>query len=79
MKYRCPCCNYKTLVHNDPLYHDICPVCYWESDPIQNIDEEYAGGANEISLKEAKFNYITFNAIEKNFIPFIRPPKPEEM
>jgi hypothetical protein len=34
--------------------HDICGVCKWEDDPIQNNDPDYSGGANHISLNEAK-------------------------
>jgi hypothetical protein len=40
-----------------PLYlkfFDTCDVCGWEDDPIQNDDPNYDGGANHISLNEAK-------------------------
>jgi hypothetical protein len=34
--------------------HDICGICKWEDDPVQNNDPDYSGGANHISLNEAK-------------------------
>lgn len=74
MKYNCPCCGYKTMEHKEAEYHDICPVCYWENDPVQNENEEYTGGSNEISLKKAKENYSSFGAISESAITFVRPP-----
>jgi hypothetical protein len=47
----CACCGEKTLEHT---MHDICPVCGWEDDSAQNNDPDYDGGANYISLNEAK-------------------------
>ncbi|WP_350339842.1 CPCC family cysteine-rich protein [Pararhizobium gei] len=34
--------------------YEICDVCNWEDDPVQSADVSYAGGANEISLIEAR-------------------------
>jgi hypothetical protein len=31
---------------------EICPLCGWEDDDIQNDDPDYAGGANELSLNQ---------------------------
>ncbi|MHC6202330.1 CPCC family cysteine-rich protein [Breznakiellaceae bacterium SP9] len=47
----CTCCGEKTLVHK---MHDICPICGWEDDSVQNNDLDYDGGANYISLNAAK-------------------------
>lgn len=33
--YLCPCCNNYTMEHKEAEYHDICPICFWENDPIQ--------------------------------------------
>jgi hypothetical protein len=38
----------------DLKFFDICKVCGWQDDPIQNDDPDYDGGANYISLNEAK-------------------------
>ncbi len=78
MKYRCPCCDCKTLVYDEPLYHEICPVCYWENDPIQNNDKDYSGGANGISLIEAKKNYETIGAVSSSMIKYVRRPFDDE-
>ena len=77
-KYKCPCCGYYTLEHEEPLYHDICPVCYWESDPIQNIDVDFFGGANRFSLNEAKIAYEKWGAVSKDFIKYVRKPYLDE-
>lgn len=43
----CPVCG-KSEVEE----WDICEICFWQSDPIQNADPDYAGGANDESLNE---------------------------
>jgi hypothetical protein len=48
----CPVCG-KTVFDEEGDY-DICTVCGWENDPVQTRDADYAGGANRISLNEAR-------------------------
>lgn len=51
-KYHCPCCNHITL---DSLgEYLICDICGWEDDPIQADDIYFQGGANYMSLNEAR-------------------------
>lgn len=49
---KCVCCG-ETFVG---LY-DICEVCGWQDDLVQNKNPDYKGGANEMSLNEAKQAY----------------------
>ena len=74
--FACPCCDYLTI--QDVRRHEICPVCYWEDDPIQFEDRAYMGGANEVSLQEAKINYRKYGASMKEYVRFVRQPKQEE-
>ncbi|MGP9078378.1 CPCC family cysteine-rich protein [Yersinia pseudotuberculosis] len=53
--YPCPCCGEK--VFEALGEHDICPNCDWEDDPIQSKEPDYVGGANKMSLNEAKEAY----------------------
>ncbi len=78
MKHRCPCCGYNTMQHQEAEYHDICPVCFWENDPLQNVDSTYSGGANEVSLCEAKKNFVLLGAISKDMIKYTREPFDDE-
>jgi len=34
--------------------YEICPRCGWEDDPVQSADSSYVGGANAVSLDEAR-------------------------
>ena len=59
MKYKpfdgafpCPCCSNLTIC--EPGSYEICRICGWEDDPVQSDDPSYAGGANKISLDEAR-------------------------
>ncbi len=50
--YECPVCGNKTL---DALRdHEICTVCNWEDDLVQFIKPDFKGGANKMSLNEAR-------------------------
>ena len=36
---------------------EVCPVCGWENDMIQEMEPDLKGGANEMSLNEARIAY----------------------
>ena len=61
-----------------PGSFDICPVCRWEDDDLQSDDRSYAGGANRISLNEAKENYAAYGARSREAVAHARPPLPSE-
>ncbi len=77
MQSLCPCCGCRSLQAPPGLY-EICPVCFWEDDPRQRENPAYAGGANGLSLVEARENYARFGACEERLLPLVRPPLPEE-
>lgn len=52
-KYMCPCCNSSEF--SDKYSYEICNICGWQNDPVQNKDPDFSGGANERSLNECKF------------------------
>ena len=52
VKFACPCCGRKRIEKLGD--YEICDVCGWEDDPTQAKDPDFAGGANEMSLKEAR-------------------------
>jgi hypothetical protein len=76
-KYTCPCCGYKTIEREDTFY-DLCPVCFWETDPYQLANPTYQGGANRPSLVEAQQHFILFGACEKHVFPYVRMPLADE-
>ena len=53
---KCACCG--EIVEK----YDVCDNCGWQDDNIQNNNPDFVGGANMISLKEAKENYLKSNA-----------------
>ncbi len=57
----CPICRHHTFeVLGD---WGTCPVCGWNSDPVQEAMHDDPTGANSISLNEARHNYQTTGAI----------------
>lgn len=77
-RYPCPCCSYKTLADEPDGTYDICPVCFWEDDPVQLNDPDYRGGANIPSLKQAQKNFMEFGACEERLKSRVRSFHPEE-
>jgi hypothetical protein len=78
-KYKCPCCEYLTLDEPPIDSYEICPVCYWEIDPLQINRPDYEGGANVVSLNQAKANYKKFGACDKRVLKYVRPPNRTEI
>lgn len=59
---KCPVCGkYEFEREGD---YDICPVCGWENDGIQNSSPDMSGGANHMSLNEAREAYSKGKQIE---------------
>ncbi|BCN29554.1 CPCC family cysteine-rich protein [Anaeromicropila herbilytica] len=79
MKYRCPCCGYYTFDEKPNGSYDICEVCFWEDDPIQFDDETYEGGANHVSLLQAKCNFVEYGACERTMLSYVRKPNKDEL
>jgi hypothetical protein len=77
-KRPCPCCGHLTLEF-DPGDYEICPVCYWEDDPVQSNDPDFKPGANKVSLNEARANYRAVGVSELEYKDNVRPPRPEEI
>lgn len=52
----CPCCGQHVFAEKNA--YEICPVCGWEDDKVQRRDPDYAGGANKLSLNQAKAAFL---------------------
>lgn len=79
-KYKCPCCGYFTFENKPNSTYDICPVCFWEDDPVAYQEpNKDVGGANGVSLEQAKINYKEFGACSKDMIIYVRKPEKNEL
>lgn len=77
-KQRCSCCGYYTLTGVKSAYDwDICPVCFWENDTIENDPEGYSR-ANHMTLAEGKENYQKLGICRPVNGSFVRLPTPDE-
>lgn len=54
-KRKCPVCE---NIMDDEYPYEICPVCYWEADPYQEEFPNEDGGANKISLNQARRGWL---------------------
>lgn len=60
----CACCK-EGMVED---IHDICLVCGWEDDEVQNDNEEFSGGANKDSLSEHRVKFQELRKQKKNYM-----------
>ena len=58
----CKCCGNNTLDMESKF--DICSVCGWQRDCVQEDNPNYEGGANKMSLNQAKQAYREGKKIE---------------
>jgi hypothetical protein len=52
----CACCGFPTLPTGSIF--EICPLCGWQDDGVQNDDPNYWGGANELSLNDYRNQWL---------------------
>ena|SRR5579883_27559 len=73
----CQCCGLLTL----PSFssYDVCPVCFWQDDPVQNDDCSYGGGTNGISLHQARQNWVDIGAAQRQYLDSVRPPEATDL
>jgi hypothetical protein len=74
----CPCCGFFTL-ESASGHWEVCEVCFWDDDPVQLAKPGYEGGANTVSLNDARENFRKFGASEPRFKDNVRPPRPKEI
>ena len=60
---KCLCCGEGIIKES----HDICLVCGWEDDEVQNDSPDFRGGANKESLNEHKAEFIARRQKNKNY------------
>jgi Cysteine-rich CPCC len=78
-RYACPCCDFLTLTEPPTGTFAICPVCRWEDDNIQFENIDYEGGANGVSLRQARKNFRQYAASDLRSLDRTRAPRPEEL
>lgn len=50
LKNSCPACGYLTLPERDGF--DICPICFWEDDGLDDSEASESSGPNHTTLTE---------------------------
>lgn len=76
--YPCPCCGFLTLAQEPPGTYAVCPVCWWEDDDALFRDPSYSGGANAVSLRQARSNFSATGASDERFLSLVRRPTADE-
>ena len=66
---KCPVCGLTTFAYSNDF--DICPVCGWENDGVQLLKPDFEGGANTISLNQARKHWQALLRIAKKVNPNI--------
>ena len=64
---KCPCCG-KGIIKE---WFDVCDICGWEHDNIQYSNPNFKGGANKMSLNQAREAYKKGEKIYKKHLDLI--------
>lgn len=69
----CPVCQtYAFSKDTFPGSYDICNTCRWEDDDVQFKDPDFEGGANDVSLNEARRNFQKYGISDPSKISIPR-------
>ncbi|MFB6179922.1 MAG: CPCC family cysteine-rich protein [Halorientalis sp.] len=75
----CPVCGYRTLPsHPHQVRYEICPICYWEDDLVQQSKPKSPAGANKIPLQQARENFRKYGAVERRLVEYTREPTDDD-
>lgn len=61
-KHVCPVC--RKYYFSGKGSYEICEECGWEDDPVQDEIHNYEGGANQLSVNEARLEYVMLSSGE---------------
>ena len=84
-KHKCPVCGLYEFEEINS--YDVCEICGWEDDDLQEKRPDYEGGANRMSLNEAREAYknglqiwkiLKLQRFERNFKALFLCQKGEE-
>lgn len=79
-KYPCPCCGYLTYQASpDKDWGYICPVCFWENDKFLDLDTGISDANHNLTLQQARDNFISTGACEATMLKYVRKPEPDEI
>ena len=78
-RYPCLCCGYLTLGSDATGSFDICPICALGDDNVQAKDPDFPGGANKMSLNQARANFAKYGVKSPEAVQRTRQPLPREI
>jgi hypothetical protein len=78
VRWPCVCCGSFTLTEPTGASDDICPVCFWQDDAVDNRGTDVLG-PNRVRLSVARANYERFGAQEERWLAKVRPPRSDEL
>ncbi len=79
LNYKCPCCGYYTFEHPPIGKFENCPVCCWLDDTQCLHDLDYVSAGLELSLRQARRNFLTMRACKEEFVSEVRAPMESEL
>ncbi len=58
---------------------EICRICLWEDDNVQASDPDFPGGANKMSLNQARANFARYGAKSLEAVKRAQKPLPRHI
>lgn len=73
-RVQCPCCGYYPFESFSRAENSICKICFWQYDSVAHDEPDIVIGPNNVSLNEAKENFIKYGVSEIEFKDGVREP-----
>lgn len=77
---RCEVCGFYTFKNAERGSFALCNVCLWEDDGFNEKPNDARGGPNqELTLNQARVNFMQFSAYSKHVNQYARKPLEDEL
>lgn len=57
LKNTCPVCGYLTL--DERVSFEICAICFWEDDGIDDFEKDFESGPNHMTLTKPEISLLS--------------------
>ena len=68
-----------TMGTDIPGTFEYCDVCGWSDDDVQAADPDFPGGANKMSLNQARANFARYGAQSLEAVKRAQKPLPRHI
>ncbi len=78
-RFKCPCCGNYSFEGEDDAFFSYCDICAYCYDPVCVDWPDRFKGPNNVTLNQARLNYISYGVCDEAKQRFARKPYDYEL